>query len=67
VFKIVFTFICFQSYHSSSYSVFDLVCWFVAFSHMLWNVLVSLLLFNDGFVLLSFVIYRKFVGVFLFG
>jgi len=29
---------------------------------MLWNVLAILLLFNDGFVCVSFVIYRKFVG-----
>jgi len=60
VFKIVFTLICFQSYHSSSYSVFDLVCWFVAFfSHAVER-------FGE-FIVVSFVIYRKFVGVFLLG
>jgi len=75
VFKIVFTLIFFQSYHSSCYSVFNLVCWFVAFfSHMLWNVLVSLLLFNYGFVcccLLSFIaslsVELVLLSVFLFG
>jgi len=72
--KLFLLYYFFQSYHSSSYSVFDLACWFVAFfSHMLWNVLVSLLLFNDGFVcccLLSFIarlsVELVFLSVFFF-
>jgi len=49
--------------HSSSYSVFELVCWFVAFfSHVVERFGEFIIVQRWVCVLLSFVIYRKFVG-----